>query len=174
MTGRVLAISSLVLFLGVWFSGCINPFAPGESDEDPLDDILGDPTTIEGFYQRFENAYELRDTSLYGPLLHPDFEFTFRDENENVDVTWSRTEDMFSTYNLFLQALDIQLHWSNFISMNINEDQTRTQAVRRFDLTVLLETNDLLRTDGLASFTLVRPDSTDPWQLIRWRDESEI
>lgn len=174
MVERIRIILPVLFFLGIWASGCINPFAPGESDEDPLDDILGDPTTVEGFYQRFKSSYELRDTSLYGPLLHSDFEFSFRDEDENVDVTWSRTEDMTSTHNLFMQALDIQLQWSNFITIETNEDKTRTQAIRRFDLSVLLENNERLHTDGSANFTLVRPDSTQPWELISWRDESEI
>lgn len=174
MMHRLRILIPVIFFLGIWASGCINPFAPGESDEDPLDDILGDPTTVDGFYQRFKSAYELRDTSLYGPLLHNDFEFSFRDEDQDVEVTWSRTEDMTSTNNLFMQALDIQLQWSNFITREVNDDQTRAQAIRRFDLSVLLENNERLHTDGSANFTLVRPDSTHQWELLRWRDESEI
>lgn len=155
-------------------SSCINPFAPGELEGDPFAEFLGDPKTIDGFYQRFQNAYQLRDTSLYGPLIHPDFVFSFRDQERNVDVTWNRPEEMNSTYNLFVQSIDIQLNWNNFISVSTNPENTRSQVVRRFDLGVLLTNSDVLRTDGSASFLLTREDSTSNWQLLIWRDESEI
>lgn len=167
-------IIALFAMLFVSGSACINPFAPGSLDGDPFAELLGDPKTIEGFYQRFQNAYQLRDTTLYGPLIHPDFVFSFRDEERNVDVTWNRPEEMNSTYNLFIQSIDIQLNWNNFISVATNEEKTRSQIVRRFDLGVLLSNSELLRTDGSASFLLTRQDSTSNWQLLLWRDESEL
>lgn len=165
---------SFFILLALILKGCINPFAPGELDGDPFAELLGDPTTIDGFYQRFQSAYELRDTTLYGPLIHPEFVFSFRDEERNVDVTWNRPEEMNSTFNLFIQSADIQLNWNNYISISTNDENTRSQIVRRFDLGVLLTNSDLLRTDGSASFLLTRPDSTSNWQLLLWRDESEL
>ncbi|MEX0778365.1 MAG: hypothetical protein WD491_10275 [Balneolales bacterium] len=155
-------------------AGCINPFAPDEKEGDPFGDLLGDPSTIEGFYTRFQSAYEIRDTTLYGPLIHPDFVFTFRDQFNGVDVSWGRSEEMSSTQNIFTQSTDVQLRWSNFISILTNDDKTRSQVVRRFDLSVAIRGSDLLRTDGSASFLLTRSDSTSDWRLINWRDESEI
>ncbi|MEX0686931.1 MAG: hypothetical protein WD267_08845 [Balneolales bacterium] len=155
-------------------STCINPFAPGELDGDPFGSLLGDPTSIEGFYSRFQNAYEIRDTTMYGELIHSDFIFTFRDQDRNVDVSWGRSEELSSTYNLFNQSIDIQLRWNNFISRLTNEDETRSQVVRRFELSVAVRGNETLRTDGSASFLLVRSDSSESWQLLNWRDESDI
>lgn len=173
-SGRIHIGVVTTAFMLTLMSACINPFAPGELDGDPFAELLGDPTTIEGFYQRFQNAYQLRDTSLYGPLIHPDFVFTFRDQERNVDVSWNRPQEMNSTYNLFVQSVDIQLNWNNFISISTNEDKTRSQVLRRFDLGVLLSSSEALRTNGTASFLLTRQDSTENWQLMMWQDESEI
>lgn len=163
------------LFAFPLLAGCINPFAPGELEGDPVADLLGDPSTIEGFYTRFQKSYELRDTSLYGPLIHSDFTFIFRDEERNVDVTWNRPEEMNSTYNMFSLSYDISLRWNNITQEIINEEQTRAEVIRRFNLTVLESPSEPpLRSDGSASFRLTRSDSTDDWQLILWRDESDI
>lgn len=155
-------------------AGCINPFAPGEAEGDPFENFLGDPTTIEGFYQRFQNAYQLRDTTLYGPLIHPEFLFTFRDFEQNVDITWGRAEEMWATYNLFLNSAEIQMQWNNIISRQVNDENTFSQVVRRFSLIVVLQGSDVLRTDGSANFVLTRADSAARWQLISWRDESDL
>jgi hypothetical protein len=51
---------------------------------------------------------------------------------------------------------------------------TEAQIIRRFDLIVSLEGSDVIRTDGSANFVLQRPDTLSPWQLIRWRDQSDL
>lgn len=154
--------------------GCINPFAPGYEEGDPFSELLGDPSTVEGFFVRFQNAYQLRDTTLYGPLIHPNFTFTYRDHDNNVDITWGRAEEMSSTYRLFLNSQDIRIQWNNIISQNFNEDKTQGQIIRRFDLTVVLQAADVIRTDGSVNFILTRADSTDNWQILSWRDESDL
>lgn len=155
-------------------SGCTNPFAPaaikGSSEQDPL----GNPRTIDGFYKRFRNAYQLRDTTLYGPLIANNFTFTYRDYQHNVDVTWGRDEEMTTTYNMFSQSEDIQLQWNNIVTQLVNPSGTQAQVIRRFTLSILLKNQDALYTDGSASFILVRPDSTSAWKLTKWRDESNI
>lgn len=158
----------------VILAACVNPFTPGLADGDILDDILGNPTTIDGFYTRFQNAYQLRDTTLYGPLIHPNFLFTHRDADLNVDVTWGRTEDLNSTARLFASSRDIQLQWNNIISRFENEDATQAQVIRRFNLMVRLTDNQTFRTDGATNFRLIRTDSTQAWQLLSWRDESDL
>ncbi len=166
-----LFIAASVAFLS---AGCWNPFAPGVEEGDPFEQLLGDPSTIEGFFTRFQNAYQLRDTTLYGPLIATDFTFTFRDHDNNVDVSWGRNEEMSSTYRLFINSQDIRIQWNNIISQNLNETKTQGQIIRRFDLTVALEASDLIRTDGAVNFVLTREDSTDNWQLRSWRDESDL
>lgn len=153
---------------------CTNPFAPRELKGDIFDNLLGDPTTIEGFYTRFQNAYQLRDTTLYGPLIHPEFIFTYRDQEQNVDVSWGRTEEMITTSRLFQRSRDIQLQWNNIVFEQTNTTGTQAQIVRRFNLLILLDGTDSFRTDGSTNFVLTRSDSTSSWQIISWRDESEI
>lgn len=155
-------------------AGCWNPFAPGVEEGDPFEDFLGNPTTIDGFFTRFQNAYQLRDTTLYGPLIAPNFTFTYRDYDNNVDISWGRTEEMSSTYRLFINSVDIRIQWNNIISQELNADKTRGQVIRRFDLSVALEGSDLIRTDGAVNFILARPDSAEAWQLETWRDESDL
>ncbi len=172
----------ILLLIPFLAAGCINPFAPGELEGDPIADLLGDPSTIEGFYTRFQKAYELRDTSLYGPLIHPQFTFTFRDYDRNVDITWSRSEEMNSAYNMFSQSYDISLRWNNIINMTPlqpgTDDMAGYQAreiIRRFNLTVIISPSEPpLRSDGSASFVVTRPDSNANWRLVSWRDESDI
>lgn len=169
---RLLGLYAVTLGL-LLTAGCWNPFAPGLEEGDG-DGLLGDPSTIEGFFTRFQNAYQLRDTTLYGPLIARDFVFTFRDYDNNVDISWGRNEEMSSTYRLFINSQDIRIRWNNILSQDINEDRTRSQVIRRFDLTVALEASDLIRTDGAVNFVLERPDSTENWQLRSWRDESDL
>ena len=164
-----------LLLTGLLITGsCVNPFAPRELKGDILNDVLGDPATIDGFYTRFQNAYQLRDTSLYGPLIHPEFIFSYRDPDLNVDVSWGRTEELNTTTRLFAASRDIQLQWNNIIDIFTNSDLTRAQVIRRFNLFVLLDENNVFRTDGATNFILARPDSLANWQLVSWRDESEI
>jgi hypothetical protein len=153
---------------------CTNPFAPKVLEGDILGDLLGDPTTIEGFYLRFQNAYQLRDTTLYGPLIHPNFTFTYRDPEQNVDITWGRSQEMNSTSLLFQQSSDIQLQWNNIITQFTNTTKTQSQIIRRFNLVIVLQGSDIFRTDGSTNFVLTRADSTATWQILSWRDESEI
>ncbi|MCC5927511.1 MAG: hypothetical protein JJU41_13240 [Bacteroidetes bacterium] len=154
--------------------GCTNPFAPKILEGDILSDILGNPATVEGFYIRFQNAYQFRDTTLYGQLIHPDFIFSYRDQEQNVDINWGRAEEMNSTSRLFQNSRDIQLQWNNIIDRIDSPTELETRIVRRFNLTVLLDGADLFRTDGAAVFTLTRSDTTSNWRLIRWRDESDL
>ena len=163
----------LLLLSGSAFS-CTNPFAPRELKGDILDDILGNPATLEGFYTRFQNAYQLRDTTLYGPLIHREFTFTYRDPEQNVDISWGRAEEMNTTTRLFQRSRDIQLQWNNIISRFENADKTQSQVIRRFNLIIMLQGSEVYRTDGATNFILTRPDSASAWQIISWRDESEI
>lgn len=175
LTPRVLSANLLLLLLlSSLLASCINPFAPKVDNTNIFDELLGDPKKIDGFYIRFQNAYQFRDTTLYGPLIDPDFNFIFRDFDRNVDVTWGRAEDMNSTYNLFVQSQDIQLQWNNIVLQAVNPEGTRAQIVRRFNLLVVINSNDIIRTDGSANFVLARADSSMAWKLLQWRDESEL
>lgn len=136
--------------------------------------MLGDPTTVDGFFTNFRNAYELRDISLYEPLLDSAFTFIYRDFDAQVDRQWGFGQELESTRGLFQNASLIRLQWNQILSQNIAEARTEAQVIRSFNLVVTLENGEAFRGDGNVNFTLVRADSTQSWLLRRWRDESEF
>lgn len=163
----------LATLLGGLASGC-NPFAPALGEGDAFGDLLGDPTTVEGFFTNFRNAYELRDLSLYEPLIDSSFVFQYTDFDAGIERQWSFAQELESTRRLFQNAALIQLQWSQIISQDQLAPNRQTRVVRSFNLTIALEGGDVFRGDGNVNFLLVRPDSTSAWKLRFWRDESEF
>ena len=151
-----------------------NPFAPALEEGNPFGDLLGDATTIEGFFTNFRNAYELRDLSLYEPLLDSSFTFLWRDFDAQVDREWGFSQDLETTRRLFQNAGLINLQWNQIIANDELIPMLQTRVVRSFNLTVTLELGDVFRTDGNVNFLLIRPDTAAVWRLKRWRDESEL
>lgn len=147
-----------------------NPFAPAVEEGNPFGDLLGDPTTIEGFFTNFQNAYELRDISLYEPLLDSTFTFVYYDYEAQVEREWGFAQDLETTRRLFQNATLIRLQWNQILSQNVTGLQAR--VVRAFTLTISLDTGDAFRGDGNVNFLLARADTTAAWKLLRWRDES--
>ena len=92
-----------------------NPFAPA-LDEVVIDQnqLLGNPVTVRGFFDRFRASYQLRDSTLYGQLLSPKFRFTYRDFAANVDRSWTRDVDANTTYRLFRAARSTNLQWTQY------------------------------------------------------------
>lgn len=151
-----------------------NPFAPGLEEGDPFADFVGDPTTVTGFFDVFRNAYELRDISLYEPLIDSSFVFVYRDFDAQIDRQWGFTQELETTRRLFQSADFIRLQWNQIIAQDFTEENRRSRIIRSFNLAVSIEGSDVLRGDGNVNFTLVRPDSGAAWRLSRWRDESEL
>lgn len=165
-----------IVFAGwllVMLAAC-NPFAPALDDGDAFGDLLGDPTTVEGFFTNFRNAYELRDVSLYETLLDSSFTFVYQDFDAQIEREWGFTQDLESTRRLFQNASLIRLQWNQIFALDELVPGIRTRVVRSFNLTVTLEQGDVFRTDGNVNFTLSRADSLAAWRLVRWRDESEL
>lgn len=163
-----------ILLLAIGLIPACNPFAPALEEGNPFGDLLGDPTTIEGFFTNFRNAYELRDLSLYEPLLDSSFTFVYTDFDAQVDREWGFAQDLESTRRLFQNASGIRLQWNQIITQDALEPDVRERIVRSFNLTVTLEQGDVFRTDGNVNFLLTRADSLSSWRLQRWRDESEL
>ena len=151
-----------------------NPFAPALEEGDPLGDLLGDPATIDGFFTNFQAAYELRDPSLYEPLLDSSFTFTYYDFDVQVERQWGFAQDIQSTSRLFQNASFIRLQWNQIASQQVFDDDKSARIVRSFNLTINLETGDVFRGSGNVSFLLTRKQPEDAWQLLQWRDESEF
>ncbi|GIV58206.1 MAG: hypothetical protein KatS3mg042_1119 [Rhodothermaceae bacterium] len=162
---------ALALLVAAGLAAC-NPFAPALEEGDPFGDLLGDPTTIEGFFTNFRNAYELRDLSLYEPLLDSAFTFSWYDFDAQVDREWGFAQDLEATRRLFQNASLIRLQWNQILSQDDLVPGLQTRVIRSFNLTLTLEAGDVFRGDGNVNFLLVRPDTTAAWKLRRWRDES--
>ena len=168
MTHRTLTFLSAVLLSVA--SGCINPFAPGR-DDSPGESAC-DPHTIEGAFQCFKAAYSFRDTALYGQLLDPNFVFVYRNYELGIDIAWGRDDEMRTTYGLFQNTQKIDLIWNNITSSA--EDSTQIVVVRGFNLSIVFNPNDVERVDGYSNLTFIRSRVSDPWRIVRWRDESNF
>lgn len=151
-----------------------NPFAPKLGEGDPNDGVLGDQTTTSGFFQLFRSAYELRDISIYEPLIDSTFVFIYRDFDAQIDRQWGFTQELETTRRMFQGSNSIQLQWNQIIAEDLTDENRRSRIIRSFNLAISIEGNDVLRGDGNVNFTLVRPDSMAAWRLSRWRDESEL
>ncbi len=154
-------------------AGC-NPFAPALEEGDPFATFMGNPRTIEGFFQNFQAAYELRDISLYEPLLDSAFVFVFYDYDAQVERQWGFTQELEVTRRLFLRTSTIQLRWNQILMQEVFDEGRQARVVRSFSLLVTLEQGGIFRSSGNVNFLLVRPDTLSPWRLRRWRDESEL
>ncbi|WP_152559850.1 hypothetical protein [Hymenobacter sp. IS2118] len=166
-------LTGILLMLTV--PGC-NPFAPA-LDEVPANenDLLGNPVTVRGFFDRFRAAYQLRDSTLYGQLLAPDFRFTYRDFAANLDRSWTRDVDANTTYRLFRAARSTNLQWTQYLpSSDTLATDTLAYVERSFLLTIEQRDNERFSGSGTARLVLVRKNRTDPWRMRSWYDRSEF
>ncbi len=155
------------------FAGCDNPFSPRlDTSTSESRSILGDQRTVEGVFQNFKQAYAFRDTLIYGQLLAPNFIFVYRDYDKGVDIFWGRDDDMRTTYGLFQNVQRLDLVWNTTIASNIEPDSLSGSITRNFNLTVTFGPSDVVRVDGYMNLTIRRLQTSDPWQITRWQDES--
>ena len=167
-------LNPLTILLITFLLSACNPFAPALEEGDPFATLLGDPTTIDGFFTNFQTAYELRDISLYEPLLDSTFTFSYYDFDVQVEKQWNFSQEIESTRRLFENTSLIRLQWNQIISQNLFSDSLQARVVRSFNLTINLETGDVFRGDGNVNFVISRDAEGQPWQLLTWRDESEF
>ncbi|RYZ44728.1 MAG: hypothetical protein EOP49_26560 [Sphingobacteriales bacterium] len=100
------------------------------------EDIFGDRRRIDGFFEWFRNSYELRDSTMYGRLLAPEFKFTYLNFENSTEESWDRNVEMQSTYNLFRGTKSITLQWNNFIELDTISFDTLARAERSFNLVI--------------------------------------
>ena len=167
---RWIVIGLLLMFWGI--SAC-NHFAQGY-DPDGLSqvNILGDQTNIDGFFQRFKNAYELRDTALYGNLFSRDFILEYYDQELGQEISWDRATEMLTSFKLFQSSLQINLDWNFYVDL----DSTSTDAlvVRNFNLTIETEEQGTFSGSGRARMRLNKGNPAAPWKAIYWFDDSDF
>jgi hypothetical protein len=162
-----------ILILFIFIFGCTNPFAP-KFDEDPGDQssTITDLKTVEGVFQNFQYAYTFKDTLIYGEFIAPDFVFSFRDYENEIDVSWGREEEMRATYGLFQNTQRLDLIWNNIVFSNV--DSVNANIVRGFNLTVTYNPTDIDRADGRVEISLQKNAVTGKWQITRWIDRSNF
>ncbi|MCU7491706.1 MAG: hypothetical protein HF300_05950 [Ignavibacteria bacterium] len=152
-------------------AGCVNPFAPAlDENLNTGSSPVADQSKVEGVFQNMQYAYTMRDTTIYGQLLSPDFTFTYRDYDKGFDVTWGRDDEMRATYGLFQNSKRLDLIWNNILLISGDS----TSIVRSFNLTITFSPTDVQSADGKVSLTLKKNPSTKFWQIQRWVDESSF
>ena len=153
-------------------AGC-NPFAPAfDNSPDASLSILGDPRTIDGIFQNLQYSYTFRDTTIYGQVMNGNYTYVYRDYDLGADISWGRDEDLRITNNLFQNVERLDLIWNNIVTMTVDSTSTQANVSRNFTLTVTFNANDIETADGYVTLSLARPQSTLPWQIVYWRDES--
>ena len=147
-----------------------NPFSPNIDNSISQEAVSAD--SVNGFFEIFREAYQFKDTLSYGKLLTPDFVFSYRNYDRGLDLEWGRDEDMQTTGLLFASSESLDLLWGDILDSSGTD--TVYDVTRAFSLDVTFNPDDIEHVDGRAIFTLVRPTKNDPWQAIRWRDESNF
>ncbi|MCX6135957.1 MAG: hypothetical protein NTV54_00465 [Ignavibacteriales bacterium] len=164
----------MVAIITLFFTGCVNPFAPHLDDSpDRTQGQLDDLHTIDGVLQTIKKSYSYRDTTIYGKVLASDYIFVYRDYDKGADVFWGRDEEIRSTFGLFENVQRLDLVWNNSTSVSGDTVQSlRATVVKGFNLTVTFNPSDVVRITGYANLTLQRPSSDATWLVTQWRDES--
>ena len=164
----VLNKSILIILSVLLLTTCINPFAPALIDTDT--DALGDQKTIDGFFQSFQYAYNMKDTIVYSNLLAPNFIFSYKNYDNGMELTLTREEDMITTYRLFNAAHSLDLVWNEIIT--IEGTDTEQNISRNFNVTIIFSATDVVYASGKAYFVLKRDNTDVNWEMTYWRDDS--
>lgn len=150
--------------------GCINPFAP-KLDENigSEESLISDLSDVEGVFKNLQYAYTFKDTTIYGELIAPDFTFSYRDYEREIDVAWGRDAEMRATYGLFYNSERLDLIWNKIVVVSADS----TSVIRSFNLTVTFNPTDIQYIDGKVNLQLQK-SSENKWQIISWIDESNF
>lgn len=168
-------IITIIFLCSLFLMGCDNPFAPTlDTSLSNSSSILGDQRQLDGVFQNFKQAYAFKDSSIYGQVLAPNFIFVYRDYDKGTDVFWGRDEEIRTTYGLFQNVQRLDLVWNSIIASSVEADSLKATITRNFNLTVTFSSNDIVRVDGYAIWTLERPQTGELWKITRWRDESNF
>jgi hypothetical protein len=151
-----------------------NPFSPPIDANISQKGISAD--SVNGFFEIFREAYQFKDTTVYGRLLAPNFVFSYRNYDRGLDLEWGRDEEMQATGSLFASSEALDLLWGAILDSirDPSGNDTTYDITRAFSLNITLNSSEILHTDGRATFKLRRQSKNDPWQAIRWRDESNF
>jgi hypothetical protein len=162
----------LIFIFLISVPGCTNPFAPSFDESSDNLSTISDLKTVEGVFQNFKYAYTFKDTTIYGEFISEDFVFTYRDYENEVDVSWGREEEMKTTYGLFQNTQQLNLIWNNIVLSSA--DSTNANIIRSFNLTITFNPTFIEQGSGRVNLSLRRNAETEKWQITRWLDESNF
>ena len=149
---------------------CVNPFAPKlNNDIGTEGSLISDLTTVDGVFQNLQYAYTFKDTTIYGELLDKDFTFSYRDYDKEVDVAWSREDEMRITNSLFNNSERLDLVWNNIVTITGDS----TNIIRSFNLTITFNPTDIIFIDGKVNLQL-KKNKKSKWKILTWVDESNF
>lgn len=164
----------LMVALGLFSEGCLNPFAPRLSDAlDASDMIITPQGSPDDVLQNFKVAYTYKDSLLYSDLLDTAFVFVYFDPNEGTSgrfVTWGRETDLKTTGTLFRHFTVIDLVWN--ATLYGWHDSQSGEMSRGFSLTLVGDDSDYTVT-GKAVFSFEKCRD-GKWRITRWKDESDL
>lgn len=171
---KTFAVYVLGIIVCIGLTSCKkNIFKPRMvKDDNSLLTSLGNRKTVDGVFLWFKNAYEFRDSTLYGKLLHPNFRFTYYDFANNAQVSWDRGEEMRIQYRLFQNVKNISLTWNNYLQTDTTA--TSAEVIRSFNLLLEIDAYTSYRGTGRVIFTLTRNQPDEEWMLLRWFDDSDF
>ena len=105
--------------------------------------------------------------------LPPSFKISLREGYRNTAGAQTVNDRLTATQGIesviYRKGL-LDLIWNNIVSITPDS----TNVVRGFNLTITFNANDIIRVDGYANITLSRGSPTEPWKIVRWRDESNF
>jgi len=161
----------MVIFVSQLFiQSCINPFAP-ELDEniESESSLISDLKNIDGVFNNLQYAYTFKDTTIYGELLSPNFTFSYRNYETEVDEAWGRELEMRVTHGLFNNAERLDLIWNRIVAITADS----TNVTRSFNLTITFNPTDIEYVEGKVNLQLEKSQE-NRWQIITWIDESNF
>ena len=166
-------MQKIICLVGLCCLISCNPFAP-KLNPAGLDQLnsLGDPKTLDGFFQFFKTSYELRDTNLYGRLFAPEFRFEYYDASQGQARTWDRATEMNTSYRMFQGVQQINLDWNFYVQRDSSD--TSAVIVRNFNLSIVENAQSTFNGSGRAKLKLKRANVTLPWKAVYWFDDSDF
>ncbi|MBL0331723.1 MAG: hypothetical protein IPP08_11125 [Chlorobiota bacterium] len=160
-----------IAFVILFAASCTNPFAPKLQDELGKEQTdLGDQRTVEGVFKNIRYSYTYKDTSIYGSLLHQEFQFRYYNTEQATDAVFNRDEEMRINYNLFRNADQLDIQWNDIQSQE--GDTSFIDVTRAYNLKLILQQGEVFRVDGRARLRLTRKNQTEKWLIKIWYDVS--
>lgn len=130
--------------------------------------MISDQKNIDGIFQNLKYAYTFKDTAIYGALLNENSIFSYRDYENDIDISWGRSEEMRATEGLFRNSQNLDVIWNTIDLISIDSTSVR----RSFILTITFNPSDIIFINGKVNLTLVKNPNTKQWKITHWFDEA--